>query len=87
MLEATELQQGLVVADKWIIVATCGDSRVVLSRGGVAVPPFYPLQGLEHSWYNVSIFSCVICCCRHVHSRNAPRFLMLSTSAVCLLEY
>ncbi|CAL9767726.1 unnamed protein product [Musa acuminata subsp. burmannicoides] len=27
-----------VVAEKWIVVANCGDSRAVLSRGGVAVP-------------------------------------------------
>ncbi|KAJ8464413.1 hypothetical protein OPV22_026965 [Ensete ventricosum] len=27
-----------VVAEKWIVVANCGDSRAVLSRSGVAVP-------------------------------------------------
>ncbi|CAL9120921.1 unnamed protein product [Musa acuminata var. zebrina] len=46
MGETRQLRQGMVgstavvavVAEKWIIVANCGDSRAVLSRGGVAVP-------------------------------------------------
>ncbi|KAJ8464419.1 hypothetical protein OPV22_026971 [Ensete ventricosum] len=44
VMEATRaLKKGTVgstavVAEKWIVVANCGDSRAVLSRGGVAVP-------------------------------------------------
>ncbi|RWW39455.1 hypothetical protein BHE74_00055213 [Ensete ventricosum] len=43
VMEATRaLKKGTVgstavVAEKWIVVANCGDSRAVLSRGGVAV--------------------------------------------------